>query len=98
MKKILFILVLVTVLALPVMASAATLVQIMDGLKNAFWIVFGGLVFVCFVYAGIMFLTAAGNPDKLGKAKSALLWGVVGTGVGLLAWSAEAIIKATFGI
>jgi len=100
MKKTLSVLILIAILVLPITASAggATLKSIADSIANAFKLAFAGVVIICFVYAGMMFLTAAGSPDKLAKAKSALLWGVVGTAVGLLATVAEAIVKNLFGI
>lgn len=37
------------------------------------------------LYAGFMFVTAKGDPEKLKKAKNALLWGLVGTALILTA-------------
>ncbi len=37
------------------------------------------------LYAGFMFVIAKGDPEKLKKAKSALLWGLVGTALILTA-------------
>ncbi len=38
-----------------------------------------GIVFVCFVvYAGFLYLTAAGNPDAVKKAKALLTQAIVG--------------------
>lgn len=33
------------------------------------------------LYAGLMFVTAKGEPGKLTKARNALLWGLVGAGL-----------------
>lgn len=33
------------------------------------------------IFAGFMFVTAKGNPEKLKKARDALLWGLIGAGL-----------------
>lgn len=93
MKKILSILILIGILVLPVTALAGELDDIVWGIADAIELIFFGLVVVMFIYAGIMFLTAAGNPEKLAKAKQAIFWGVIGTIVGILAWSVERIVQ-----
>jgi FtsH-binding integral membrane protein len=46
-----------------------------------------------FVVAGITFLTANGEPDKLKTARSALLWGTIGIVVAIIAYSIIGIIS-----
>ena len=55
---------------------------------STLWTIFGGVVVVCFVYSGILFLSAGGEPSKLEKARSSFFWGIAGVVVGILAWSA----------
>ena len=43
------------------------------------------------LYAGLMFVTARGEPSKITKARDALLWGLVGAG---LVISAQVLVKA----
>lgn len=62
------------------------------------WPVFAGLVFIMFIWAGILFLIARGEPSKLETARKALIWAVVGIVVGILAFSAYAIIKWVLGL
>ena len=67
---------------LPLAASAQwmtgptnlTFADIAVGLLNLVWIAFTVIAIVAFVIAGIMFLTAFGDPEKLAKAKSAFIW------------------------
>ncbi len=94
MKKILSILVLIAVLALPLTASSAVLTidQLINRLKPVIWTVFGFIVLVCFVIAGIKFLTAGGDPDKIGDARKAFMYGVVGIAVGIIAYGIVAIM------
>ncbi|MFC1623221.1 hypothetical protein ACFL2R_01955 [Patescibacteria group bacterium] len=37
-----------------------------------------------FAIAGILYLTAAGDEDRIGKAKNAMLWSIIGVVVALL--------------
>ena len=72
--------------------SPYSLAGILQSAETAVWIIFTGIVVVCFVVAGILLLTAGGQPEKLQSAKSAVIWGVAGIIVGILAYSILAII------
>jgi len=97
-KRILPALALLTILALPVMVLAGdpnppqNLNALIAALKTPIWVIFAFIVLVCFVYAGILFVTAGGNPDKIEKARSAFLYGVVGIVVGVVAYGILAIV------
>jgi len=103
MKKYLISLVLLTALSLPVLALAEgaaghpgegnTLQGLIEGIKSAAWLIFGAVAVICFVIAGILFLTAAGNPEKVQQARNAFLWGVAGVIVGILAYSIISIVQ-----
>jgi len=68
-----------------------------DRIKDFAWQIFGLVAVVMFVIAGILFLTAQGDTDKLTKAKQAFLWGVAGVVVGIIAYSILAIAGALLG-
>ena len=90
MKKIILSLVALSVLAMPVLALAQPSVTItsiddlVDAVKRPLWIIFGLIALIAFVIAGILFLTAAGSPEKIAQARTAFLWGVVGVVVGIV--------------
>ena len=46
---------------------------------------FAAFAVVMFFVAGILFLSARGEPDKVKQARLALFWGIIGVVVGLLA-------------
>lgn len=104
MKNIKFTLVSIGILLLPVIALAQpavnnlNLCQIIQGIEMAVWIVFGAIAVICFVIAGILFLTAGGTPEKVQAARSAFLWGVAGVVVGIIAFSILAIVSSGIGI
>jgi len=74
------------------------LIAIILGLVN--WVAwFVALVAVLFgLYAGILFITAGGDDEKLTKAKNILLYSIVGIVVAILAFSIVAISKSIAGI
>lgn len=45
----------------------------------------GGLAVIAIIYSGIMYITSSGNPEKAQKAKSNLVWAIIGLLVILLA-------------
>lgn len=97
MKKSLLILASIFIFLLPVITLAAELDEILGKIRSAVWDVFAIAVVVCFVIAGIMFLISQGDPAKMQTAKKALIMAVIGTAVGILAYSALGIMKAIIG-
>lgn len=101
-QKIITGLVLISILVAPVMILAestaprgqiADIESLVETIENFVWIIFGLIAVISFVVAGILFLTAAGNPEKVAQARTAFLWGVAGVVVGILAFSIVAIIQ-----
>lgn len=66
-------------------------------IANVLWVVFSAIAVICFVFAGILFLTAQGQPEKIKTAKSAFLWGIVGVVVGIIAYSIISITCKALG-
>lgn len=99
MKKIVISLVLLSILLMPVMVFAqprtniTSIDQLIAAIKRPLWTIFGLIVLIAFLVAGIMFLTAQGDPEKIKLARTAFLWGIVGIIVGILAFSIVAIIE-----
>ena len=67
-------------------------------IKGAIWQIFALLAVVLFVIAGISFMTAQGDPEKVKLARTEFLWGVVGVVVALLAYSIVNILGGLLGI
>lgn len=97
MKKIVLSLVTIGVIALPIIALAQiggspplinfNLTQLGINIANAAWIIFTIIAVIMFVIAGVLFLTASGDPEKVQKARSAFMWGIVGVVVAILAFT-----------
>ncbi|MFA5877842.1 MAG: hypothetical protein WC845_00490 [Candidatus Staskawiczbacteria bacterium] len=100
MKKSLIALSIISVVLLtPILAFAQPSVTVSDlgdvieGIQNVVWQIFGLIAVICFVIAGILFLSSGGNPEKVSAARSAFLWGIAGVVVGILAYSIIAIVE-----
>lgn len=106
MKKIALTLVSLSALVLPVLALAQVggtpptiatdLTTIGQKIADAIWIVFTIIAVIMFVVAGILFVTSQGNPEKVAQARQALIWGVAGVVVAILAFVIITVIKNIF--
>jgi len=70
-----------------------TLSDLIHAAENVTGLVFGAIAVICFVIAGILFLTAQGQPEKIKTARSAFIWGVGGVIVGIIAFSIIALVS-----
>jgi hypothetical protein len=73
-------------------STVGSLSQLIHALENAAGLVFGAIAVIAFIVAGVLFLTAAGNAEKVQAARSALIWGIAGVVVGILAFSIIAVV------
>ena len=60
------------------------------------WKIFFVFAVVSFVISGIIFLTSMGDPAKIKTARLAVIFGVVGIAVALLAYSIVGIVTNIF--
>ncbi len=97
-KKTLFLILLVVILVFPALISAQAevppaLKKALDNIKVTFQAIGTALVVIGFIVAGILFLTSAGSPEKIGTAKKALIAAVGGGVLVALATGAELIVQ-----
>ena len=59
--------------------------------------IIGALAVLMFVWAGILFVTSAGNEERLGKAKKAMLWAVIGVAVSLAGAGLVLVVRNVIG-
>lgn len=57
------------------------------------WVAFTIIAVIAFVVAGVQFLTAQGDPEKISRAKMSFVWGIAGIIVGIIAFSIILIIR-----
>ena len=81
-------------LCLPLIASAQVdtlvtstddVIRVLNNVANIIYAVLAGVVVIMFIWAGITFVTAEGDPTKMEKARNRVLYAVIGIVVGLLA-------------
>lgn len=65
---------------------------IVTNIEMAAGLVFGCIAVICFVVAGVSFLTAGGSAEKIKTARSAFFWGLGGVVVGIAAFSIIALV------
>jgi hypothetical protein len=75
--------------------SSNTFEEFLDNLLRAVTNVGGVVVTLAIIYSGFLFVTAQGNEAKLGKAKDALLWSLIGAAILLGAWVISKAILGT---
>ena len=70
---------------------------VIDAAFRFIWPIIAALTVIMFIWSGIKFMTAQGDPSKVEEARKALIWGVVGTAVIILSWSMILIVAFAFG-
>lgn len=61
--------------------------DIINKVLGLLWVIFFATAIIMLVIAGITFLTAMGDKDKLATAKMYVVWGVVGIALGVVAYT-----------
>jgi len=105
MNKKLIVCAISTALLLPTVAFAfegqpgtTNIDSAIRNILNFVWVIFIAFAVLSFIIAGVMFLSAQGDPEKIKEAKKAVLWGVVGVIVAIIAFSIVGIIRRNFGV
>lgn len=94
-KKILFLILLTSILFLPsVIFAVNELTTTIGGVSTALVLIGTMMVAIGWVIAGILYLTSAGSPEKTGIAKKALIAAVIGTILVIFAQYGYVNIKA----
>ena len=70
----------------------SSLLPMIHGIEMAAGLIFGGVAVISFLVAGVLFLSSHGEPEKIKQARAAVVWGVAGVVVGILAFSIIAIV------
>ena len=64
-------------------------------LVDLVFLIAGPVIVMCIIYGGFLFVTAQGNETKITKARTVLIWTLVGAGVLLSAKAISLAIQAT---
>lgn len=74
-----------------------TIAQLLEKIGDAVAMVVGALGVIMLIIAGILFVTSAGSPERVNKAKTALFYAIGGIVVALAAKAIVATIKFIIG-
>jgi len=77
--------------------SIDDMVQILDNIGNIIFTILLVVAFILLVIAGMNFMTAGGDTTKIDKARTQLMYCLVGVAVALLAKGAIAIVRQLIG-
>jgi hypothetical protein len=70
---------------------------VLRAIANFLLIIASPILVIIVLYSGFLFLVSAGEPEKLGQAKKALLWAVIGFAIILINWGFASIIAEILG-
>lgn len=106
MKKSLIALSIIGLLILPVVSSAITIPAtplggktietIVTAVLDVVWKVVVVLAVIMMIAAGMMFMTASGEAEKVKTARQTVMWAIVGIAVAVLAFSLTTILTGVF--
>jgi hypothetical protein len=72
--------------------------DLIDALINTLFVVALAIVPLMIVWAGMLFITGNGDPNKLSKAKNIMLYTVIGLGIILLSRAIVWAVKNVLGV
>jgi hypothetical protein len=72
------------------------IVKLIEAILNILWPITVAVVIAMFMWAGVQFLLAQGDPAKIAVARQSLIWGFVGIIVIILAISIVAALQKLF--
>lgn len=67
--------------------------EIIAGIIEFILPVAAGVAVLAVMYAGVLYITSQGDPEKVGKAKKALLWAIVGVIIIVLSYAIVIMIN-----
>lgn len=77
--------------------NADTIEEVLENIARAIWQIVTPLSAIMLIWAGIQYMTAQGQPEKINQAKNSLKYAIIGIIVALIAGSIDALILAILG-
>ena len=75
--------------------SSKTLIELIQKILEGVIKIGMPIVVLAIIYCGFLFVSAQGNPEKLGEAKRALLYTLIGAAILLGSWAIALLITST---
>src|SRR3990167_3334469 len=80
-----------------IITTGEELESVLETVRYWFFTVFVILAVIFLIWAAFLYLTAAGNDTKVGKAKNALIYAIIAIIVALLAGSLTSLLENVLG-
>ena len=80
------------------LGSINTFPALLEKIANAIVPIVASLSVLMLIIAGIFFLLSAGSPTMLGRAKTAIIYAIIGAAVGLAASGLVELLKTIIGV
>ncbi len=77
----------------PIIQTGDDVIEIIEGFAVFLWRIFVAVTVIFFIIAGITFMTAAGDLNKIERAKTMFFYGVIGVAIAVLAGGMYALIE-----
>jgi len=88
------------VLALPLTSRAVSpiLNNILINVRSSLWAAFIIFATIMFIYAGVLFFTARGDPEQMNRAKRAVIYGISGIVAAILGYGVVGMVSRIMGV
>jgi len=80
-----------------IITTGSDLENLLGTIRDWFYTIFLVLAVIFLIWAAFLYLTAAGNEDKVSRAKTALIYSIVAIAVAVLAGSLTSLIANVLG-
>jgi len=78
----------------PLIETGDDVIGIINNITNWLWRLFAAVAVLAFLIAGFMYVTAAGDSDKITKANNMVKYGIIGVVVALLSAGMVQLIES----
>lgn len=80
----------------PSRSPSSDLVSLITTISNTILLLVGVVAVLFLIIGGFQYISSAGNPEQVGKAKLTILYAVIGILVTLIAWAAVSFVIGQF--
>jgi len=78
-------------------ACNKTLVELITTISNTILLLVGVVAVLFLIIGGFQYISSAGNPENIGKAKTTIMYAIIGILVTLLAWAVVQFVVTKIG-
>jgi len=76
--------------------SATNFHELIESIISGVTVIISPIVIIMFILAGILYLTSAGNPERINSAKACVTYAIIGTVIAISAAGLAAYLETLF--